>query len=563
MKAAAVDYSRLCRTGHVIDVLELRRLSSRGVPDEPPPPPRDHRDRHDRDDDDDGAGIRSHPASGNPQASYRPLVWRVLLGYLPPQTDSWNDVLSRDRRLYDSLVEEFFDGTCPRPHDLLPVPAAGGRGGGGGSVLEDNELHRRGGGGGGERNNDSGAPFTIEEEEDDDDDDDVAGEDVNGRATPTGGGSSDPPPPPPPPQRTPLTPGLLSARMQQEWVRGEMSPSGNNDSLFDAQNDNGGTGGTGTGVRRCGSGGGRERLSPMCAMNTPRNRSSRGAAYRKGGGGGGRDDDAPMTLTNTTKPVVIAVDDRAHSASSCSYADGRPGVVGGPSLLLPVDDDDDDDDDDEDDDEDDDHDGVSGIEKTAADTPDSSPGGGAGTLRRSVSITKASGDPEGGEYAEGVELCRRESWDDAAPHDDDDAGAISPCPPNRMGGGGWPETDEEENAHLLDEIRKDVIRTHPDLRFFLEPREDLGQKRYAALERILFVWAKLNKGVSFFWRLLLHLSRSSFGRRKRMGALFWRRRWSAFGDLRTHAISPLSAALLFVVADLLIPYRSPSWAWRI
>ena len=53
-----------------------------------------------------------------------------------------------------------------------------------------------------------------------------------------------------------------------------------------------------------------------------------------------------------------------------------------------------------------------------------------------------------------------------------------------------------ENASLLDEIRKDVVRTHPDLYFFLEPENNLGQRRYAALERILFVWAKLNKGVS-------------------------------------------------------------------
>jgi hypothetical protein len=138
--------------------------------------------------------------------------------------------------------------------------------------------------------------------------------------------------------------------------------------------------------------------------------------------------------------------------------------------------------------------------KTSAETPDSSPGSAA--LRRSVSITKASGDGPGGEeYAdEGVELCRRESWDAACDHDDDDAGAISPRPPTEtVGGVRRPETDEEENALLLDEIRKDVIRTHPDLRFFLEPREDLGQKRYAALERILFVWAKLNKGVSFFF----------------------------------------------------------------
>jgi hypothetical protein len=49
---------------------------------------------------------------------------------------------------------------------------------------------------------------------------------------------------------------------------------------------------------------------------------------------------------------------------------------------------------------------------------------------------------------------------------------------------------------LLEEIRKDVVRTHPDLFFFLEPNNNLGLRRYAALERILFVWAKLNKGVS-------------------------------------------------------------------
>jgi hypothetical protein len=88
-----------------------------------------------------------------------------------------------------------------------------------------------------------------------------------------------------------------------------------------------------------------------------------------------------------------------------------------------------------------------------------------GNVSRSISITTD----------EGVELYRRGSGDV-----EDDL-----------------NLDEEENVHLLDEIRKDVIRTHPDLRFFLEPKEDLGQKRYAALERILFVWAKLNKGVRY------------------------------------------------------------------
>ncbi len=56
--------------------------------------------------------------------------------------------------------------------------------------------------------------------------------------------------------------------------------------------------------------------------------------------------------------------------------------------------------------------------------------------------------------------------------------------------------DFMEDAMLLEEIRKDVARTLPHLLFFLEPNDDLGLRRYAALERILFLWAKLNKGVS-------------------------------------------------------------------
>jgi hypothetical protein len=59
-------------------------------------------------------------------------------------------------------------------------------------------------------------------------------------------------------------------------------------------------------------------------------------------------------------------------------------------------------------------------------------------------------------------------------------------------------TDFLENCRLLEEIRKDVVRTHPDLHFFLEPNHNLGLRRYAAMERILFVWARLNQGVSSF-----------------------------------------------------------------
>eukprot|EP00980_Cylindrotheca_fusiformis_P024912 scaffold12720_cov152-Cylindrotheca_fusiformis.AAC.1 len=54
-----------------------------------------------------------------------------------------------------------------------------------------------------------------------------------------------------------------------------------------------------------------------------------------------------------------------------------------------------------------------------------------------------------------------------------------------------------EDAKLLGEIRKDVARTHPDLFFYLEPKDHLGMRRYGALERILFIWAKLNKGVRY------------------------------------------------------------------
>jgi hypothetical protein len=61
-----------------------------------------------------------------------------------------------------------------------------------------------------------------------------------------------------------------------------------------------------------------------------------------------------------------------------------------------------------------------------------------------------------------------------------------------------------EDAKLLEEIRKDVQRTHPDLYFFLEPKENLGLRRYAAIERVLFVWSKLNKGVRIFCILLYY-----------------------------------------------------------
>jgi Rab-GTPase-TBC domain len=61
----------------------------------------------------------------------------------------------------------------------------------------------------------------------------------------------------------------------------------------------------------------------------------------------------------------------------------------------------------------------------------------------------------------------------------------------------WDAADFVDTALLLDEIRKDVVRTLPDLRFFLEPTRNVGRRRYAALERILLVWAKQHPHIRY------------------------------------------------------------------
>jgi hypothetical protein len=59
------------------------------------------------------------------------------------------------------------------------------------------------------------------------------------------------------------------------------------------------------------------------------------------------------------------------------------------------------------------------------------------------------------------------------------------------------DVDFVDGVKLLDQIRKDVDRTFPDLKFFLDPERNLGKRRYAALERILFTWSKFNKGINY------------------------------------------------------------------
>ena len=86
-----------------------------------------------------------------------------------------------------------------------------------------------------------------------------------------------------------------------------------------------------------------------------------------------------------------------------------------------------------------------------------------------------------------------------------------------------------ESAVLLDEVRKDVVRTHPDLAFFLEPTEDLGLRRYHAIERILFVWATFNKGVRYVQ-----------GMNEIVGAMYyvmakdWKQEWAAEAEADTY-----------------------------
>ena len=33
----------------------------------------------------------------------RPIVWKVLLGYLPRETSKWKDVMDEQKKIYDSL----------------------------------------------------------------------------------------------------------------------------------------------------------------------------------------------------------------------------------------------------------------------------------------------------------------------------------------------------------------------------------------------------------------------------------------------------------------------------
>lgn len=393
--ATNIDYSKQCTAGHVIDLLELRRLSSRGIPDEPPEHQRNRvrsssapvnntttasntNNAHNNELSTSSSAGNIQSSAGNPHRSYRPLVWRVLLGYLPPETSLWNEVLTRDRALYNNFVKEMFVTTCPAPHEVYNASDLDKR-----RVEEEEHVktqeYLRG-------------QQVFREKEDDDNDDEI------------------PPPPPAPPDEeeealsTPkLTQGLLSARMQQEWVHG--------DDVYQTPDDRSSEDGGGNGNNSL------SRISPLCAMNTPRTRSRKAMSVGS-------------TISEEKSVATSEADEPSDRKKEEYVVTDRMN-----NLLLPED-----------------------IKETDE----------SRTHNKKVDSTQL--------FAQ----------------DNQDSKPSITLSPSQ-------DIEEEENILLLDEIRKDVIRTHPDLRFFLEPKEDLGQKRYAALERILFVWAKLNKGVSILY----------------------------------------------------------------
>ncbi|XP_022908310.1 TBC1 domain family member 13 [Onthophagus taurus] len=62
-----------CLQGDVIDLKTLKKLCFNGIPD---------------------------------TAGFRPLCWKLLLGYLPPERESWKDTLEKNRRLYKNFIDD-------------------------------------------------------------------------------------------------------------------------------------------------------------------------------------------------------------------------------------------------------------------------------------------------------------------------------------------------------------------------------------------------------------------------------------------------------------------------
>ena len=59
--------------------------------------------------------LRSACTYGIPDA-LRPLAWRLLLNYLPPQRDEWKKFLQMQRENYDTMVEQLLTAGPSEPN---------------------------------------------------------------------------------------------------------------------------------------------------------------------------------------------------------------------------------------------------------------------------------------------------------------------------------------------------------------------------------------------------------------------------------------------------------------
>ena len=73
MKETVVNYVKILNR-RKIEIPMLRSLAFRGIPNEIP--------------------------------GLRPIVWKVLLGYLPRETSKWMEVIGEQKKVYDSLKSE-------------------------------------------------------------------------------------------------------------------------------------------------------------------------------------------------------------------------------------------------------------------------------------------------------------------------------------------------------------------------------------------------------------------------------------------------------------------------
>jgi hypothetical protein len=73
--------------------------------------------------------LRELAWSGIPQ-HLRPLCWRLLLGYLPPNRERRDQILARKRREYRELIPEYYDSAAVAVAGAAAAAAANGMGGG-------------------------------------------------------------------------------------------------------------------------------------------------------------------------------------------------------------------------------------------------------------------------------------------------------------------------------------------------------------------------------------------------------------------------------------------------